>query len=133
MNQTKPTGLICIITLVNCCIKINLLYYNPLMKSSSLNERETFQMADLLRACHKTLTIEVPRYLGSFITMSLSQSINIDKPIKRTGPLTLTIPFHIEGGDGAALVTNLTVWEIHSIHGLIFLTSKHYINHNRNL
>ena len=88
---------------------INLLYYNPFMKSSSLNQRETFQMADLLRACHKTHTIEVPRYLGSFITMSLSQSINIDKPIKRTGPLALTIPFHIEGGDGAALVTNLTV------------------------
>ena len=60
------------------------------MKSSSLNQRETFQMADLLRACNKTLTIEVPRYLGSFITMSLSQSINIDKPIKWTGPLTVT-------------------------------------------
>ena len=80
------------------------------MKSSSLNQRETFQMADLLRACHKTHTmVEVPIYLDSFITMSLSQSINIDKPIKQTGPLTLTIPFHIEGGDGAALVTNLTV------------------------
>ena len=80
------------------------------MKSSSINQRETFQMADLLRACYKTHTmVEVPRYLGSSITMSLSQSINIDKPIKRTGPLTLTIPFHIEGGDGAALVTNLTV------------------------
>ena len=105
---------------------INLLYYNPLMKSSSLNQRETFQMADLLRACYKTHTmVEVPRYLGSSITMSLSQSINIDKPIKRTDPLTLTIPFHIEGGDGAALVTNLTIWEIHSLHGLIFLTSKH--------
>ena len=100
------------------------------MKSSSLNQRETFQMADLLKACHKTHTIEVPRYLGSSITMSLSQSINIDKPIKWTDPLTLTIPFHIEGGDGAALVTNLTVWEIHSLLWLIFFTSKHC---NRNL
>ena len=104
------------------------------MKSSSQNQRETFQMAELLRACHKTHTmVEVPRYLNSSTNWSLpqlSQSINIDKPIKQGGPLTLTIPFHIEGGDRAALMTNLTIWKIHSLHGSVFLISKHY---NRNL